>query len=213
MPEWNVRERPWTDLSLNKPGVTVSARAAQDRPQPRSWLGRLFATLGPKTSWEKGAIGEAAVAAQLGKLGPRWRVLHSIPVGTHGSDIDHVVIGPGGVFTVNAKYHPNKSVWVGGEVVMISGTRVPYVRNSRHEAERAARLLTEHAGFPVAVRGIIAVMGAERGFTVRQQPADGVVAVVARRRISQHLSRQAEILTDRQIAAVYDAARRSTTWT
>lgn len=204
---------PWVDLSANRPGATVGARAAQDRPAPRGVLARLLRALRPKSSWEKGVIGEIAVAEQLARLGSRWRVLHSVPVGTQGSDIDHIVIGPGGVFTVNAKYHPKKAVWVGGDVMMVNGFRVPYVRNSRHEARRAGRLLARKVGFPVKVRGIIAVMGAQRGLTIRQQPADGAVTVVARKRIVQHLLSAPECLTDREIAAVYDAARRSTTWT
>jgi hypothetical protein len=46
------------------------------------------------------------VAGQLDKLmrrDPRWRCRHSIPVGSNGADIDHLVIGPGGVFTLNTK--------------------------------------------------------------------------------------------------------------
>jgi hypothetical protein len=93
-------------------------------------------------AWRIGADGEQAVAAQLTRLGPSWRVLHAVRVGDHGSDIDHVVIGPAGVFTVNAKHHPNTSIWVGGDTFMVNGQRVPYVRNSRHEARRAARRLS-----------------------------------------------------------------------
>jgi hypothetical protein len=44
-----------------------------------------------------------AVAKGLPKLDEAWRVLHSVPVGSRDSDIDHVVIGPGGVYTINAK--------------------------------------------------------------------------------------------------------------
>jgi hypothetical protein len=106
-------------------------------------------------------------------------VLHAVRVGEHGSDIDHVAIGPGGVFTVNAKHHPDKSIWVGGDTFLVNGRPVPYIRNSRHEARRAARLLTEQAGFPVETTGVIAVMGAHRGFTVKKQPEDGEVLVGA----------------------------------
>ncbi|MDP9431276.1 MAG: NERD domain-containing protein [Actinomycetota bacterium] len=45
-------------------------------------------------AWRIGADGEKAVAARLAELGDRWRVLHAVPVGERGSDIDHVVIGP-----------------------------------------------------------------------------------------------------------------------
>jgi hypothetical protein len=129
-----------------------------------------------------------------------------------GSEIDHVVIGPAGVFTLNAKHHPRTSVWVGGDTFMVNGQQVPCIRNSWHEVRRAARLLTEQAGFPVAVTGLIAVMGAHNGLTVKEQPKGGAVVVVQRKRLSQHLSNLPATLTPREIDAVYEVARRSTTW-
>jgi hypothetical protein len=47
-----------------------------------------------------------------------------------------------GVFTINTKAHREAPVWVGGDTVMVNGRKHPYVRNSRHEATRAGRLLT-----------------------------------------------------------------------
>jgi hypothetical protein len=57
-------------------------------------------------------------------------------VGDNGADIDRLVIGPGGVFSLNAKHHPGGKVWVGGNTLMINGHRQPYIRNSRFEAQR-----------------------------------------------------------------------------
>jgi hypothetical protein len=148
----------------------------------------------------------------LAKLGSEWLVLHSVAVGDRGSDIDHVLVGPGGVLTVNAKNHPNANVWVGGDTFMVNGQRVPYIRNSRYEANRAGRLLTEQVGFPVAVRGVIAVVGAHKGFKIKKQPEDGAVVIVQRRRISQYVRQLPNRLTAREIDAIYDVARRSTTW-
>jgi len=65
-----------------------------------------------RAGWRIGADGEEKVAARLAKLvkkDPRWRSLHAIPVGENGSDIDHLVIGPGGTFTLNSKHHPRGS--------------------------------------------------------------------------------------------------------
>jgi len=73
-------------------------------------------------------------------LSDRWKVLHAIPVGENGSDID-VVIGPGGPFTINTKHHPNSAVYVGGNTFMVDGQLVPYVRNSRFEAHRTSSSL------------------------------------------------------------------------
>jgi len=138
-------------------------------------------------------------------------VLHAVRVGDRGSDIDHAVIGPAGVFTVNAKHHPQATVWVAGDTCMVDGYRVPHVRNSRHEARRASKLLTEQAG-AVPVVGIVAVVGAHRGFEVREQPGDGSVIVLTTKRIREHLAEHETTLTTKEIAAIYEVARRSSTW-
>ena len=54
--------------------------------------------------WEKGADGEAAVARALEALPEGWVSLHDLAwPGRQRANIDHVVIGPGGVFVVDAK--------------------------------------------------------------------------------------------------------------
>ena len=121
----------------------------------RSRLGRLLNVHTDERAWRIGADGEEKVAARLAKVAkkdPRWRFIHAIPVGNRGSDIDHLIIGPGGVFTANAKHHPGAKIWVGGSTFMVNGTRQPYVRNARHEATRAADILTTACGFPCTWR-------------------------------------------------------------
>jgi Nuclease-related domain len=205
----------WEDISDHAAGSAVreQALAARDaQGKVRHFLARAFDVKTDERAWRIGAAGEQAVAAQLAKLGPPWRVLHSIEVGDRDSDIDHVLMGPGGVLTVNAKNHPNTNIWVGGDTFMVNGQRVPYIRNSRHEAKRAGRLLTEQVGFPVPVLGVIAVVGAHKGFKIKKQPEDGEVVIVQRRRIRQYVQQLPNRLTAREIDAIHDAARRSTTW-
>ena len=205
----------WEDLSATQPGAAARDRALAER-EAQGWLrhglSRLVGARTDERAWRIGADGEQAVAEQLGRLGPEWRVLHAVPVGDRGSDIDHVAVGPAGVFTVNAKHHPHTSIWVGGDTFLVNGQRVPYIRNSRHEARRASRLLTEQAGFPVVAVGVIAVMGGHKGFTIKKQPEDGRVTVVKRRRISQYLHGLPVRLNGREIDAIFEVARRSTTW-
>ena len=210
-----VRDEEWTDISGTGAGAAARERAIAERRaqgRVRGFLARLIGAKTTERAWRIGADGEQAVAAQLAKLGREWHVLHAVRVGENGADIDHVVIGPSGVFTVNSKNHPGKRVWVGGDTFMINGFRVPYIRNSRHEARRAARLLTQQAGFPVEVSGVVAVMGAHRGFTIRSQPKDGAVVVVPRKHICEHLLTRPQRLTAREIDAIYGVARRSSTW-
>ena len=205
----------WIDLSLNRPGQAAREQAVvlKQAAPVKTFFARALGVRTDERAWRIGADGEEAVAVRLAKLGPAWKVLHAIPVGNRGSDIDHVVIGPGGVFTVNAKHHPRASVWVGGNTFLVNGQRQPYIRNSRHEAQRASRLLTAACGFPVAAVGLIAVMGAHEGFTVKEQPPGGDVHVITRREIDRWLRRRAaDGLTPGQVEAVHDVARRSTTW-
>ena len=205
----------WTDLSHNRPGQAAREQAVAHRQAApvRTLFARVLRVHTDERAWRVGADGEEAVAARLAKLGPDWRVLHAVPIGERGSDIDHVVIGPAGVFTINAKHHPNASVWVGGNTFMVNGQRQPYIRNSRHEAQRASRLLTAACGFPVAATGLIAVMGAHKGFTVREQPPGGDVNVVTRKDVDRWLRRRdADVLGPEQVEAVHGAARRSDTW-
>lgn len=54
--------------------------------------------------WEQGAVGEVEVARVLEALPPGWIVLHDLAwPGRPRANMDHVVIGPGGVFVVDAK--------------------------------------------------------------------------------------------------------------
>lgn len=213
-PDMAAPARPWIDLSQNQPGAEAreQAVAAWEAAPVKTVLARVLGVHTDERAWRIGADGEEKVAAQLAKLAkkdPRWRFLHAIPIGTRGSDIDHLVIGPGGVFTVNAKHHPRAKIWVGGNTFMVNGNRVPYVRNSRHEATRAAKMLTAAMGSPVHVEGLIVAVNA-KDVVVKDQPAG--VSVVPRMQVAKWLLRHGDINAPQVVEAIFDAARRSTTW-
>ena len=202
------------DLALHRPGQLVreQAMAAREAAPVRSVLARLLGVHTEERAWRIGADGEEKVAAQVQKLirkDPRWQVLHAIPVGSKGSDIDHLVVGPGGVFTLNAKHHPGARMWVGGGTFMVNGVRQPYIRNSRHEASRASRLLTSACGVQVEVIGVVVPVGA-KALTIKTPPVD--VHVVGRRRLRAWLRRREQVLDDATIELVFAHARRSSTW-
>ena len=158
--------------------------------------------------WRVGADGEEEVAWRLRKLGKGWHVLHSVPVGDRGSDIDQVVIGPGGVFTLNTKNHTGQRVSVTASTVLVNGQNTHYVRNSRFEAERAARFLSAACNETVAVHPVIVVMAAQ--LTSKGQPPD--VSVVARKTIPQWLSRRPVVMNPERVEETFEYARRDTTW-
>jgi hypothetical protein len=202
------------DLAINRAGAGAreQAVAARDAAPVKTVFARVLGVHTDERAWRIGADGEEKVAAQLARVAkkdPRWRFLHAIPVGDRGSDIDHLIIGPGGIFTVNAKNHPKAKIWVGGNTFMVNGTKIPYVRNARYEAGRAAKLLTAACGFPVHVEGLIVTVNAE-DVTVKTQP-DGV-HVTWRNNLAKWLLRHCDIHTPETLNAVYEAARRSTSW-
>lgn len=183
--------RPWVDLSTNEPGAEAreQALAAREAAPVRSLLARALGVHTNERAWRIGADGEERVAARLAKLtkqDPRWRAHHAIPVGTRGADIDHLVIGPGGVFTLNTKHHPGAKIWVGDDTFMVDGHKQPYIRNSRYEAARAAKLLTSACGFAVHVEGVIVTVNADE---IVVKKASVGVHVVPRMQVARWLGR------------------------
>jgi hypothetical protein len=132
-----------------------------------------------------------------------------VPVGAGASDIDHILIGPAGVFTLNTKNHAGQPVWVGGRTLMVAGQRQRHLYNASHEAARAAKLLTRRLNEAVAVTGVVVVV-APKSMTVREKPAD--VAVVTDRELLRWLNGRPTILTPRQVAVITSAAARPDTW-
>ncbi|MGN8050579.1 nuclease-related domain-containing protein [Curtobacterium sp. 22159] len=119
-------------------------------------------------SWFKGAIGERDVARALDALGPGFTVLHAVPVGKRSTDIDHVVIGPTGVFSINTKNHSGQDVWVGGRTFLVNGQRTPHAHRALTEGERATALLSAAAGGPIVVQPVIVVAAARVRFGEKQ---------------------------------------------
>jgi hypothetical protein len=202
------------DLARNAPGESASARARELRREHPLRTGAA-AMLGLRTSAQQfaaGARGERAVGRQLNRWAARygWHVLHAVPVGQRGADIDHVVIGPFGVVTVNTKT-TGAAVWVGEYGLTIGGKPVDYLRKSRYEAARAGQLLHRATGLEMPVQPAIVFIGA-RKVTVRGGGPAGVAVLPTPRALRHWLHRQPPALRPDQVEAIYEAARRPATW-
>ena len=114
-----------------------------------------------------------------------------------------------GVFTLNAKHRPGARVWVGGDTLIVNGQWQPCVRNTRHEAARASRLLSAACGFPVSATGVVALVGAD-DIKIKTSPED--VCIIGRFQLVRWLREQPATLDAATIAGVFGAARKSTTW-
>lgn len=199
---------PGADLAAHAPGHAVLSHIAERHSAAVSQVANGFpGTLDEDiANWCVGYVGEARVGSLLGALGAEWRVLHSVPVGSRGSDIDHVVIGPAGWFTVNTKHHPAGRVDARGDAVFVAGKLQPYIRNARLEAERATNAATGLA--PTAPLPVLAVMGARLRV---KEPPQGVVVLDADHLVSW-LTSLPRTWTAAQVDAVFERVRWSGHW-
>lgn len=77
-------------------------------------FGRLILRLAdePKdlTSWATGATGERRLAKNLAELGDRTSVLHDRRVPKSRANLDHLVVGPAGVYVIDSKLYTDAAI-------------------------------------------------------------------------------------------------------
>jgi hypothetical protein len=208
------RDSGWDDLARNTPGESARTRAKELRAQ-HPFLVTTAKALGIRTtagSFAMGARGEREVGRKLNRWAERngWHVLHAVPVGRAGADIDHVVIASFGVVTVNTKTTKTR-VWVGEYGMTVGGKSVDYLRKSRAEARRAGRLLGRATGITVPVQAVIVFTGAQR-FSVRRGGPPDIAVLAAPRALRGWLRKQPSVLGNEQVEVIYQAARNPATW-
>lgn len=208
-----VVERLARDLGENVAGGGARQKALELKGQApvKTLLARALGVHTDERAWRVGARGEQIIGAQLEKLTKQgWTLVHDIPIGDKGSNIDHVLVGPAGVFTINSKYHVGKSIWCAGDTVMVGGQKQPYVRNARHEAARASKLLSAAYDGPVPVTGLVIILGEK--WTQKSQPEDGSVLVMGPRTARKHLASLPVRYAVHEVDRLALWARRDTTW-
>jgi len=179
----------------------------QENVSERSRLARLFGVspLSPTSvGWYAGALGEIVVGERLRLLPPEWTVLHALPLNAKGTDIDHLVIGPAGVFTINTKHHRHKRVWASGHSVVVDGHKQSYIRHSLSEAARIEKMFP---GLPV--RPIIALVDPDRITFGAERTA---VTVIDSRKIVRWLTGQPALLDATEVDAVVATLERPDVW-
>jgi hypothetical protein len=164
---------------------------------------------GESRPWYVGALGEIAVAGLLSSLGPEWTVLHSVPIGNGETDIDHVAIGPPGVFAINTKNHSGQDVWIGGHGLFVSGKSTRYIYAAIDEATAAEKRLSVATGLTVPVAPLIVLMNPGLR-TVRAEPEGGVRVVSDGELLD--LLRDRPVFSDQQVAQIVEAAIKPETW-
>jgi Nuclease-related domain len=185
-------------LVVPRLGLVVAALAAA----AAGW-GLRFRPSAEAVAWRRGAAGERRTARLLSPLERHgWAVLHDLAVPGSRANIDHLVIGPGGVFVIDSKQYRGRlqldrfgRLWHGRYPL------APAVGAVSFEADRAAQVLTDP---DVVVVPIVAVHGAQVPWG--KVVTDGV-PVVSGRRLPSMLGELPAIVGPERVAGLADQAR------
>lgn len=202
-----------TDLAAHRPGATLRATAPEAGPQESGLLERLSSRVQRRrpmgAARRKELLGERRTGAELGRLTRHgWRVLHSIPL-PDGGDIDHLLIGPGGVFSIRTEYHPQQSVRAADDAITVDdGEPRPYITECRAEAALVQQALERHTDFPVTVHPVLVLVDAASLDVAATQTG---IRVYRERQLSA-LAPLSGALTAHESDRLYDIARRRGVW-
>lgn len=191
----------------------MSEIVARHRARPaRSSIARLFG-VSPLAAGDRAlyraALGELVVGDTLDNLGPEWDVLHVVPVNGVEPEIDHLVIGPAGVFTIRTRNFPGQEIWVAGNALLVGAEQSTDIVDARIEGERASALLSRAAGKTIAVRPIVVLVKPKK-LVVREWPVG--VEVISSKVLAGWLRSRERTQDGAEVALVSDVADRSTTW-
>ena len=102
--------------TVGRPGGSAQARwrqmraaewAAWTRTLP--WRVAAILAIAPSPdarAWQRGATGERRTARLLDPLARHgWAVLHDLAIPGSRANLDHLVVGPGGVFVIDSKHY------------------------------------------------------------------------------------------------------------
>lgn len=203
---WSLRSRGPAHV------VSHQCLAVQRSARPRRFLARLFGLdpLHPEAVGSyHSALAELRVGRMLSGLGSDWRVLHAVPLGDGGADIDHLAIGPAGIFTIAARHHPGRRIWVNDGAMFVDGQRTDDIRLAEREASVASRTLTRVSGTPIVVTPVVVVVDPAH---LRYGSGRGPVTVISTRRLIEHLRGLPTVFDPFLVASIARAAEEWTTW-
>lgn len=148
------------------------------------------------------ASGDVAVLDVLSHLGACW---WSRRAGATGDDVEHIVLGPAGVFSVLIRHHPGGSVWIDGRIILVDGERRPDIRDAESCGVRVTQLMSDALGSRVDVTPCLVLVG-HRNLTVAKPPRR--VAVTTLRDIRTWVRSLRKVLSDAEVEALRGAVAR-----
>lgn len=185
-----LRSGRWVLLGIAVLAATVGGIVAQQLLHAW-WLGVMigllpvFNLLLPsqrEAAWRKGAEGEEAVGRTLDRLAPSARALHDRLIPRSRANIDHILVAPTGVWTIDAKNYSGKietrrrgsELWVNGR------NRSNLLGQAQRQRDVVSRALTDSGFGRVPVKPALCFLGVEWPLLFRPTAAEGVALVSPR---------------------------------
>jgi hypothetical protein len=181
------------------PGLPLAARLALSLAAAAGVWWRVRFRPSPETlAWARGAAGERHVARLLDPLVAHgWAVHHDLRVPGSQANIDHLLVGPPGVFVVDAKhYHGHLHLSAGGQLWHGRALLAPTLSVTRWAADRLQAVI---GAADIAVTPVVAVWGAAVPYG---QVTVNHVTVVAARQLPGLLRSLPPSLTSERAGAV-----------
>lgn len=203
-------------LLSRAPGYSVAQKCLEvqadaEQLDPRLRANDKVQLHGSAWSWFMGAVGEIEVGRLLQQLGPQWFVRHAVPIGTGTTDVDHLLIGPAGVFALNTKHHRGQSVWTGDYMLKVNGANTDHLKIARSEAENVRRRLSDASQVAVTINSVLVLVGTTKVTDIRKS-GNHNPAVVRSDSLVKWLSSQTPVLSDGELGLIRLAAEEPTTW-
>lgn len=179
-------------------GESARRRADELRSQAAAARARASALDLEAGAWEAGARGERLAAVELARLPGAWRVLHDrlLQPGRSNVNIDHIAVGPPGLFLIDAKHWAGRVTVHDGTLWQHNGTHRPQ-RRALEQVCRAAAEMEQALGAPVAP--VIALTGSSAHRFASSRV--GGVDVVSVRALRSWLNSQPVMINDQEIDA------------
>jgi hypothetical protein len=173
------------------------------------WRSRSVAAIAPGTKLDKAQRITQRKLARMERAG--YLSLHTRPIPDSEETIDHLVVGPTGVYAIDSekwnkklpiRTRNGKQLWLGPE------SKKPRLEHARWEAQKASELLSARLGREVVVRPALAVYGPHIPWDIA---VIREVDVFNGDRLRQYLKKRSKVrevrkLSRDEVARVFEAA-------
>jgi hypothetical protein len=189
-------------IAAHGPAIDAIQRCLelQNQVKPLGPVARAFG-LSPLSDesreWFDAAVGELEVAVTLERLGSGWVVFHAAQGGMEDSRVDHVLIGPGGVFAIVSKAHVGQQVFATGTTLTADDVKQSHLRIAAQVAGNAEAIIEKALGEHIDVTPIVVIAGAH-SLTLGSTPP--TAEVLSPLEVGPFLQRQRRVLSDETVA-------------